>query len=328
MKICVRGGHVPKVTGAIGILNELTEDRKVKDAVIKYLKQLGHEVIDVTPPDSTNTSDSDLVYGVSRANSLNVDLFVSIHFNKAYNSYNGAIGSEAWVYSKSDNITLDEQVGKRIVDALSSLGFKNRGVKESQVLYELKSTKMASVIVEVCFVEATEDVALYNKLGADKVGQVIAEGIANAKVTAPVAPTTGETVYRVRKTWADAKSQIFASKTLEGAKAQCKVGYSVFDEKGKCLYTNAPTPSTDEVKRYSEKGVFYPNTTIYFRNAPSTSSSYPIQGNYAKGESVAYDTVVIGEKYNWISWVSASSGIRRYLPIKDKATGESWGTAK
>ena len=39
MKIAVRGGHCPKVPGARGILDELTEDRKVKDAVIKYLKQ-------------------------------------------------------------------------------------------------------------------------------------------------------------------------------------------------------------------------------------------------------------------------------------------------
>ena len=39
MKISVRGGHCPKVPGSRGILDELTEDRKVKDAVIKYLKQ-------------------------------------------------------------------------------------------------------------------------------------------------------------------------------------------------------------------------------------------------------------------------------------------------
>ena len=152
----------------------------------------------------------------------------------------------------------------------------------------------------------------------------------NGSTTAPI-PVEG-TIYRVRKSWADSKSQIFASKTFEGAKAQCKVGYSVFDGNGNCLYTNAPAPTTstsgtDEVRRYAENGVFYPNTTIYFRNAPSTSSSYPTQGTYTSGESVKYDTVVIGTRYNWISWISASSGVRRYMPIKDKQTGESWGRA-
>ena len=87
MKVAVRGGHCPKVPGARGILDELIEDRKVKDALIKYSKQLGNEVLDVTPPDST--SSSDLSYGVNKANNWGADLFVSIHFNKAYDSYNG-----------------------------------------------------------------------------------------------------------------------------------------------------------------------------------------------------------------------------------------------
>ena len=37
MKISVRGGHCPKVAGASALIDELTEDRKVKDSVIKYL---------------------------------------------------------------------------------------------------------------------------------------------------------------------------------------------------------------------------------------------------------------------------------------------------
>ena len=41
---------------------------------------------------------------------------------------------------------------------------------------------MVSMIVEVCFVEATEDVALYKKLGADAIGKAIAEAIANKKI--------------------------------------------------------------------------------------------------------------------------------------------------
>ena len=174
MKIAVRGGHCPKVTGASALLNELTEDRKVKDSVIKYLKQLGHEVLDVTPPDSTSTSSADLAYGVNKANEWGAELFVSIHFNKAYDSYNGAIGSEVCVYSNHD-------YAQRVVNALASLGFKNRGQKIRTGLYELRNTKMKAMVVETCFVEATEDVALYNKLGYEKVGQTIAEAIADKK---------------------------------------------------------------------------------------------------------------------------------------------------
>lgn len=179
MKIAIRGGHNFQAIGAVGIIDETTEDRKVKDSVIKYLKELGHTVLDVTP--GNMDSDSDLVYGVNKANNWGADLFISIHFNKAYNSYVGKIGTETWVYSKTDNIK-DEEYAQRIVDSIGGLGFVNRGVKERIDLYELKATKMGSVIVEVCFVEATEDVALYKKLGPDKIGQVIAAAISNKKI--------------------------------------------------------------------------------------------------------------------------------------------------
>lgn len=185
MKIAVRGGHNFLAKGASALIDETTEDRKVKDSVIKYLGQLGHTVLDVTP--GNMGVNEDLSYGVAKANSWGAELFISIHFNKAYNSYNGKIGSECLVYSKSDGITLDEQVAGRIQNALDVLGFtgpenKSRGVKEDNSLYELRATKMASVIVEVCFVEATEDVALYKRLGPDTIGKVIAEAISNKEI--------------------------------------------------------------------------------------------------------------------------------------------------
>ena len=187
-KIAVRGGHCPEVPGANALLDELTEDRLVKDAVIKYLRQLNYEVLDVTSPDSMNSSNGDLAYGVNKANDWGADLFVSIHFNKAYDSYNGAIGSEVCVYST-------HEAAQRVVDGLASLGFKNRGQKIRQELYELRNTSMTAMIIETCFVEATEDVALYRKLGADAIGKAIAESIANKKIE--VINNNEETFFRV-----------------------------------------------------------------------------------------------------------------------------------
>ena len=39
-------------------------------------------------------------------------------------------------------------------------------------------------------------------------------------------------IYRVRKSWSDAKSQIGAFSSLENAKRACKAGYAVFDSSG------------------------------------------------------------------------------------------------
>ena len=176
MRIAVRGGHVLKVTGARGLIDELTEDRKVKDSLIRWLKQLGCNVLDITPPDNTSTLNGDLSYGVNKANNWDADLFISIHFNKAYDHYNGALGTEVCVYSTFD-------IAQRVVNGLSKLGFKNRGQKVRNNLYELNHTKMKAMIIEVCFVEASEDVALYKKLGHDLIGKTIAEAITNNNIT-------------------------------------------------------------------------------------------------------------------------------------------------
>ena len=59
----------------------------------------------------------------------------------------------------------------------------------------------------------------------------------NAGTSTISAPSTKQ-IYRVRKSWADAKSQLGAYSSLENAKKACKVGYSVFDSNGNVVYTN------------------------------------------------------------------------------------------
>ena len=221
-KIAVRGGHTEKATGASALIDELTEDRKVKDAVIKYLRKLGYEVLDVTPPvNYTSNASTDLAYGVNKANECGADLFVSIHFNKAYDSYNGALGSEVCVYS-------EHEIAQRVVNTLGALGFKNRGQKVRTNLYELKNTKMKAMIVETCFVEATEDVALYRRLGHDKVGQAIAEAIVNGKAVENTTPVKNEEIIKpvqapvsntddwVARLQAECNKQGFSNQSVDG----------------------------------------------------------------------------------------------------------------
>ena len=57
-------------------------------------------------------------------------------------------------------------------------------------------------------------------------------------------------MYRIRLTWADAKSQIGAFTNLENAKKACKEGYTVFNSQGVAVYSNKvikeepkPTPT-------------------------------------------------------------------------------------
>lgn len=193
MKIAIRRGHNSQATGARALIIEEVEAEKVKNSVIKYLKEAGHDVLDVSP--GAMAVDPDLAYGVSKANNANVDLFVSIHFNKAYDKYNGAIGTECWTIGPG-NAT---NIAGRITNSISSLGFKNRGVKHSR-LYELKHTRMSAIIVETCFVEATKDVELYKQVGYDAIGKKIAEGIhgSEIKISTPAPSNNGKDIYRIK----------------------------------------------------------------------------------------------------------------------------------
>ena len=57
----------------------------------------------------------------------------------------------------------------------------------------------------------------------------------NAGSSTP-ATSSPKQLYRVRKSWSDAKSQIGAFSSLENAKKACKAGYAVFDSNGKQVY--------------------------------------------------------------------------------------------
>ena len=59
--------------------------------------------------------------------------------------------------------------------------------------------------------------------------------------------SSAKQLYRVRKTWADVKSQIGAYSSLENAKKACKAGYFVFDSNGKVVYPLKK--SVDEIAR-------------------------------------------------------------------------------
>lgn len=59
--------------------------------------------------------------------------------------------------------------------------------------------------------------------------------------------SSNEQMYRIRKSWADEKSQVGAYRNLESAKSECPVGYNVYDKDGKCVYSN---PAKEEEQMY------------------------------------------------------------------------------
>lgn len=181
MKINVHAGHNFKCPGANGQFSETSENRKVKDAVIKYLMQEGCTVYDCTDEDAS-TANGNLYSIVTKCNAHEVDYDISIHFN----AFNGsAHGTESYVWSldRSKNAA-GIDCGNRIHKKLVGLGFTNRGVKDGHKLYVVRNTKAPAVLVEVCFCDNKTDANLYKKLGPDRIGRAIASGILGKDILA------------------------------------------------------------------------------------------------------------------------------------------------
>jgi len=263
MKDVIRGGHNNKSKGAsatnVGGLDETRETHIVCPLTINHLKRAGHTVIDGTPGDCDQNTD--LKYGTDKANNNHADLFVPIHFNKAYGSYKGAIGIEIWLNPKNPEAV---KVATRILNNLEALGFKNRGLKDGMNehhLHDIRSANCTAILPEVCFCEATEDIRIYRKVGADAVAKAIADGITGVKSImnnpielAPVSskpvskPVVSTQMYRLRKSWAEGGSQLGAYQTLSTeVKKLCDVnaGYEVYNALGQQVYpTGTPTKAT------------------------------------------------------------------------------------
>lgn len=181
MRINVHAGHTSqngKACGACGIVKESVEDRKIKDALIKILRERGHTVYDCT---SEGSSASDNLYQiVKKCNAHEVDLDVSIHLNCS----NGqGHGTETLIYSSGSKA---KKYAEKIDKKIAALGFRDRGVKVRGDLYVLHRTNAPALLVETFFCDNMTDCKLYKHVGAKGIAKAIADGIAPAeKKSAP-----------------------------------------------------------------------------------------------------------------------------------------------
>lgn len=178
MRIAVTGGHTPTSPGANGLLNELYENRRVKDALIEVLRERGHEVFDVTPPDWM-AYPQETNHQWQEANRIGVDLGVSIHLNAG-----GGTGTEV-LYCSGYSKPAD--YAARISASLAGLlGIPNRGAKARNDLAWLNMTSANAVLAECCFVDHGADKAAWDRVSYRAIAEAVAYGIDGQ--TAPTVP--------------------------------------------------------------------------------------------------------------------------------------------
>lgn len=177
-KYNVHAGHCPDglgASGAVGIIKESTEARKVKNELIKLMKADGHTVYDCTC-ETKQTAKGCLTKIVNKCNDHLVDLDISIHFNDADSKT--ANGTECYYYSSNGATKI---MATRICNSVSKLGFRNRGAK-TKSLYVINRTNSPAVLVECCFVNSQKDISFYHP---KTMAKAIYDGIRDNKSSNP-----------------------------------------------------------------------------------------------------------------------------------------------
>ena len=168
----VHGGHSLVCRGAAALLDEVIEDRKVKNRVIKLLRAAGHEAYDCTD-DAGATQNQNLAAIVQKCNAHNVNLDVSIHLNSGRNDLvgNGSTGGvEVWGYDDNTRTT-----GEKIcAEIASALGYTNRGFKTTHNLYVLNNTHSPAILIECAFVDDKDDA---DRWDADRCADAIVKAL-------------------------------------------------------------------------------------------------------------------------------------------------------
>ncbi|MGL4854999.1 MAG: N-acetylmuramoyl-L-alanine amidase [Lentisphaeria bacterium] len=133
-------------------------------------------------------------------------------------------------------------------------------------------------ILEVAFIDNKEDISNYvkkKKEFARAIAKAVVEAFGGKFVEEPTPtptppPATSVTPYRVRKSWADAASQVGAYNDLDGAKKKAdETKLNVYDNTGKEVYKyTAPTPAPEQtVPKATYDAVVKERDTLKTENA-------------------------------------------------------------
>lgn len=244
IKVGIYCGHGRQTNGVwdsgatYGSEKEATRMLPITKAFVKYAEINGFEVITDVPSNNIN-----MIKQVQKSEAENVDVHIAIHCDW-YKASSGSFG----LYCKGS------KQGKKLATCLNTYvkkltGIRSKGVVARTDLYELNKTSMPACVFECGSIKADRyewDTAKE----ADEYGKALCMGLCKyygkTFVEKKATQTNRKELYRVRKTWSNAETQLGAFTSLENAKALAKKneGYKVYNSSGKVVYN----PTSERVK--------------------------------------------------------------------------------
>ena len=113
------------------------------------------------------------------------------------------------------------------------------GDKTKTLNYSPKSDEMILTVHRWFAAKSCPGNWMYARM--DDLANKVTARLSGESIDTSTSTSSSTKYYRVRKTWSDEKSQLGAYTILQNAKDNCPVGYSVFDESGKAVYTHQPS---------------------------------------------------------------------------------------
>ncbi|KAF0195605.1 MAG: hypothetical protein FD169_1283 [Bacillota bacterium] len=144
--IALDAGHGGRQSGAVGHSGKLEKDltRAVVDKLTPLLASAGASVLDVRPGDQSVT----LTERVNRARQGGAKVFVSIH----YNAFERAEANGAETFHAAGNKSAAELAALVQAELVSTLGLRDRGVRQAAFYVVQALPDIPSILVEVGFI--------------------------------------------------------------------------------------------------------------------------------------------------------------------------------
>ncbi len=234
-RVFIGVGHGGSDPGAVGKVKE-ADANLIIALELKRILELNGLIVGIS---RTKDENDDLNEEINEANKFKPDVAVEVH-----NNAGGGDGFEVFVQTnkhKAQSRALAQAIEKEV----KAIGQNSRGIKtklnssKTDWFGWLRRVNAPAVLTEGFFVD-TKDALDFDMIDEQKkLAQAYAKGVMNYLNVKPKSM-----MYRVRKSWNDAQSQIGAYTDLKNAqnKADQNPDHYVFDENGKQVYPEIIEP--------------------------------------------------------------------------------------